>query len=212
MASQKHVWNKIAKQWKNFRTKPQEYVERFTEDKEGLILDVGCGSGRNLIEGYNYVATDFSVEMLRYAKEKAKFKEINSMFVLCDSAFLPFKENIFDSSIYYASLHNVKEKDKAINDLKYVLKNKAEILISVWNKWQPKFMFAPKEIYVSWTVNGKKLERYYYLFTKRSLTKFLNQHQLKIKFIKGSKRRVKVIFHRDLIAVAQVNKGPIDNP
>lgn len=207
MVSQKHVWNKIAKQWKNFRTKPQEYVERFLDDKDGLIIDVGCGSGRNLTEGHKFVATDFSIEMLKYAKEKTKFKEIDAMFVLCDSALLPFKENVFDSSIYYSSLHNLKDRDKAIQELKYVLKNNSEFLISVWNKWQPKFILSPKEVSVSWNIGDKTYERYYYLFTKRSLIKFLKGHNLKIKFVKGSKKRIKMIFHQDLIAVAVNNKS-----
>ena len=44
---QETVWDTIAEKWHEYRNEPPDYVKNFLKDKEGRILDLCCGSGRN---------------------------------------------------------------------------------------------------------------------------------------------------------------------
>jgi tRNA (uracil-5-)-methyltransferase TRM9 len=58
-----------------------------------------------------------------------------------------------------------------LNELRRVLKPGGEAFITVWNRWQPRFWFKPKEISVPWRQKDKTLYRYYYLFSYAELEK-----------------------------------------
>ena len=46
---QEKVWDVIASEWNEFRDRLCVEVEDFLEGKGGRILDLGCGSGRNML-------------------------------------------------------------------------------------------------------------------------------------------------------------------
>ena len=46
---QEKVWDAIAEKWAEFRVRPTEEVVEFLEDKNGKVLDLGCGSGRHAL-------------------------------------------------------------------------------------------------------------------------------------------------------------------
>ncbi len=75
--SQKEVWNKIARSWKNY-VKEIPTVEEFLKNEKVNIIDIGCGTGRNMTHSpYIYFyGVDFSKEQLKHAK-KFKCKAIN---------------------------------------------------------------------------------------------------------------------------------------
>lgn len=71
--SQDKIWDEISVPWKNFRVKPVEEVVNFLKNKEGKILDLGCGSGRNFTKTKGKIyGVDFSNNMLKFAKAYAK--------------------------------------------------------------------------------------------------------------------------------------------
>lgn len=183
MQSQKQVWNNIAQEWENFKSeKPSKNTIEFLKNKTGNILDLGCGSGRHLqkIKSGKMFLVDFSEKMLKIARKKAKNKKIKADFIETELYNLPFKNNFFDSVICMHSLYcikNPKLREKTLKEIYRVLKPKAKLLISVWDKNSNRFKKDKKEKYVKWQNKGL---RYYYLFDKEELQRLLEKAGFKI--------------------------------
>lgn len=71
-------------------------------NKQTLILDIGCGTGRHAIElakrGYNVTGIDLSESQLKRAREKALSTGFEIKFIKMDARNLPFK-NEFDLAV-----------------------------------------------------------------------------------------------------------------
>jgi len=72
------------------------------------ILDVGCGTGRHIIEfcrkGYHIMGVDLSKEMLSVAENNLLGEHFESELARADASCLPFTESCFDHAI---SMFNV---------------------------------------------------------------------------------------------------------
>jgi len=183
--SQEEVWDGIAKFWKEHRIKPVSEVVDFLKNKQGKVLDLGCGGGRNFIKqsSIEIYGVDFSQKMLDYAKKHAEKEKINVELVKSSANNLPFKDNFFDSAIFIAVLHCIEKKEqrkKAIEELFRVLKPNSEALIRVWNKDQKRFKNKDKEAFISWKTEEGKVIRYYYLYEKEELKNLLESSGFKI--------------------------------
>ena len=178
--NQKQVWNKIANKWKDFRINPVPPVIKFLKNKKGKVLDLGCGSGRNLIDDKNleFYGIDFSEEMIKIAKQKPYKKVLQS-----NAWEIKFPDNFFDYAIYVSALHCIpseKNREKSLIELSRVLKPKARAFISVWDKEQPKFKDKGEEVYLKWAFQENEKEtfvkRYYKLYTKEEIIKILEKY------------------------------------
>ncbi len=182
--NQEEVWDEIAKVWKGYRNVPVREVARFLKKKKGKVLDLGCGSGRNLIRFKGeYYGVDFSEEMLKYAKEKAQALKMKSFFEKSSIDNLSFESNFFDSAIFIDSLHCLESsasRRKALQELFRVLKPGSEAFISVWDRNQERFKDKGKETFVPWKVNYKTLDRYYYLYDQQELIDLLKELKFEI--------------------------------
>ncbi len=169
--AQKKVWDKIAKEWHEYKKIPSKLSVEFLNKQKGKVLDFGSGSGRHLqkIKNGKMYLVDFSKNMIELAKEKAKENKIPSETIISDMTKTPFENNFFDSAICISALHclNKTQQKKAIQELYRILKPDANALIGVWNKKSKRFN-NPKssEKYISWTDKGK---RYYYLFEENEI-------------------------------------------
>src|SRR3989344_3531213 len=104
--NQKSVWNNIAKEWHKFKTEKNPEKIEFLKNATGKVLDLGSGSGRYLTKikkGKMYLV-DFSEEMIKLAKKKAKQKNIQAEFTVADLTKLPFEDNYFDYAISMSAL------------------------------------------------------------------------------------------------------------
>lgn len=76
--------------------------QELNENKQAIILDVGCGTGRHSIElakrGYRPKGVDLSTNMLQKAKDKAEAAGVKIDFEQADARNLPFY-NQFDMVI-----------------------------------------------------------------------------------------------------------------
>ena len=166
MKSQEKIWNNIAKEWNEFKNHPPAYTIEFLKNQTGKVLDLGSGSGRNLIKikkGKMYLL-DFSKEMIKFAKKRAEKEKIPSEFFVSNLTKLPFENNFFDSAICISALHCIegeKNREKVVKELFRVLKKDSQTEIGVWNFNSKRFKNSKKEKMINWRDKGK---RYYYLF------------------------------------------------
>lgn len=180
--NQKQVWENIAKEWAEFKTKPTKHTINFLKSQTGKVLDLGSGAGRHLMkikDGKMYLV-DFSKEMIKFAKQKVKKQNIEAEFFVSELSKLPFKDNYFDSAICIASLHCVEgeaNRKNTVKELFRVLKKNAQAEIGVWNKNSKRFKNSPKEKLVGWRDKGK---RYYYLYDEKEIHDLFKKTGFKI--------------------------------
>jgi demethylmenaquinone methyltransferase/2-methoxy-6-polyprenyl-1,4-benzoquinol methylase len=91
-------------------TKWREHLfERMKPKKEELVLEIGVGTGKNILfykEG-KYISFDISEKMISKAKDRAKGKDVQ--LLVADAEFIPFKDDTFDiifSTFVFCSVEN----------------------------------------------------------------------------------------------------------
>ncbi len=174
--NQEEVWDEIADKWDEFRVKVPPTVERFLLEKKGKVLDVGCGSGRNVLgkeleirdKKLEFYGVDFSSKMVKLAKEKGYVEVLKG-----DVCALPYDDESFDYVLFYAVLHcvdSVEARRESLEEVYRVLKKGGEALISAWGPRSPRLKGKGKECFVSWTVRvGGGVERYTYVYDLEEL-------------------------------------------
>ena len=189
ITNSKGVFDQIASGWYNFRhwsifrSELEMLAQRW---QKGRLLNLGCGHGADFlpfIPGFELYGVDFSIEMLRFAlKYSQKFNFAASLSV-ADVRYLPYADETFDWVISIATYHHIageEERQAALGELRRVLKPGGEAFITVWNRWQPRFWFKPREVAVPWRIKDKTLYRYYYLFSYPELEKLVKRAGFKV--------------------------------
>ncbi len=188
--NQKQVWDNIAPEWYEFKNRPSQKTLDFITKQKGKLLNLGCGAGRNFIKTNAEVyAVDFSKEMIKYAKLKAKELKINKInFFVAKTNKLPFENEFFDSAICISVLHCIhtnRKRDQTLKEIFRVLKKGGQAKISVWNKNSTRFKNKKKKDYLSWRDKGK---RNYYFYTPEEIKQELEKIDFKIIFEKFSSK------------------------
>ena len=211
---QKQVWDSLAESWSHHRNKPLREVIEFLEKESlnafgaskqsNIILDIGCGAGRNFVQGKDYIAVDISANMIMHAEKTAQRKKINMSGLVADAIALPFIENSFDTIVCLAVLHCIeKDRQRALDEMHRIMKKGGRALVMVWNKRQPKFWFFKQQIYEPWKTGDNTYLRYYHLFTKNELKSLLENAGFKIISIKGSSNKAFKLFSKNIVAVIE---------
>lgn len=186
--NQEEVWDNISDFWEGFKKEPFFKVKEFLEGKKGLVLDLGCGVGRNMVPNDNleYYGVDFSKEQLKTAEQLTKNKGIKAKFFRLNADNLSiFKNETFDYGLFIATLHCLetgKQRENALMEFYRILKKGAEALISVWNSEDERFNHLNNhgDIYMSWENNGKINMRYYYLYSKEEFLDLIKKTGFKV--------------------------------
>jgi len=184
MATNRDVFDQIAESWYRLR-----HWSRFTRELEdmaetwhgGKLLNVGCAHGPDFLpfkDNFKLWGVDFSTQMVKLAqKYAAKFNfEVN--LTVADALSLPYPDNTFDWAIAVATYHHIhgdKQRQKALQELRRVLKPGGEAFVTVWNRWQPGFWLKSKQANIAWKSRDKILYRYYYLFSYPELDRLLTK-------------------------------------
>ena len=133
-------------------------------DKSLKILDVGCGTGRHVIEltkrGYNVAGVDLSEAQLKRAKEKAQAENLTIDFQCQDARDLPF-EGEFDVAIILCgggfSLMETDEMNyEILKSVTKSLKPNAKFIFTAPNALFPLFN-SLDELYASAAVEGNSM-------------------------------------------------------
>lgn len=176
----KEVFNQVApgwysfRHWSIFRNELEVLVKRW---QKGKLLNLGCAHGPDFLpftRSFDLYGVDFSAEMLRFARKYSQKFNFEVDLSLADIGCLPYSDETFDWAISVATYHHIRGKEKkkaALDELRRVLKPGGEALITVWNRWQPRFWFSRREVTVPWRKKSKILYRYYYLFSYPELQK-----------------------------------------
>ncbi|NPE26749.1 methyltransferase domain-containing protein [Methanococcoides sp. SA1] len=166
---QEEVWDRIARPWQDFRHYSVSDVVEFLKGKDGKVLDLGCGSGRNFM-GRNeleFYGIDFSVKMVELAKERG-YVEVKKG----DVSEIPYEDGFFDYVVFSVVLHCVdsaEKRRKALGEVYRVLRDGGEMMITVWGRGSGRVKNKPKECFVPWSRDGGKVERYTYIYDKDEL-------------------------------------------
>jgi tRNA (uracil-5-)-methyltransferase TRM9 len=177
------IFNQIAPGWYNFR-----HWSRFRSELEtvghrwqkGRLLNIGCAHGPDFLpfrSGFELYGVDFSIEMLHFALRYSQKFSFAVNLVMADVTCLPYPDETFDRAISVATYHHIKRegREKALSELRRVLKPGGEAFITVWNRWQPRFWFKPREVNIPWRKKDEALRRYYYLFSYSELERLVRK-------------------------------------
>jgi len=188
MATTREVFDEIASSWYNFRhwsifrSELEALARRW---QKGKLLNLGCAHGPDFLpfkDGFELYGVDFSAEMLKFAEKYSQKFGFAVELTLADVRHLPYPDQAFDWAISVATYHHLRggEQQKAFKELKRVLKPGGEAFITVWNRWQPRFWFKPKEVKIPWQKKGKTLYRYYYLFSYPELERLVKKASFEV--------------------------------
>lgn len=116
----------------------------FQPQAEEKILDVGCGTGNFSIKlaqkGCEVTGIDISKPMLEKAAKKAKKLNLDIDFKKANIVNLEFEDNHFDSVFSMAAVEFIEDLEKAMQEMKRVVKPGGKILLgtirkeSVWGR------------------------------------------------------------------------------
>jgi len=103
------------------------------------ILDAGCGTGWAdfllASEGFKVTAIDLSDKSLEKARKIKDLLGFKTRFVKDDLEELSFKDNAFDSALSFDVLEHIPDLDKALSEMRRVLKPKGMLVASFPNKY-----------------------------------------------------------------------------
>ena len=152
------------------------FLETFGKIKGKKILDIGCGSGRNMkwLEsvGATVTGVDLSPELVKATRK------LGLDVVEGDATKLPFKDNTFDVVYSLGVVEHFEETEKAVKEHVRVCKKGGTIAVVVPNKLSPFFFIEPLYHLLQGTnkygmqANGKK-------FSKRKLMEMLENAGMK---------------------------------
>jgi ubiquinone/menaquinone biosynthesis C-methylase UbiE len=169
----KNRYNRISKVY-DVLEKPMEAmamvkwrVELFEKLEGGIILEVGVGTGKNLIyysENLDVTGIDFSKNMLQKAKEKITDKK-NIKLIEMDAQKMKFADNTFDTVVTSCVFCSVPDPIEGLKEIRRVCKNNGKIIMLEHmrsnNKVVGKFMdtlnFIPLNIWGA-NINRKTIE------------------------------------------------------
>ena len=138
----KNVWNKLYSENKSIMQYPNENLviisNYFLDENDKIILDLGFGSGNNLIFfkkiGKNVYGAEISQEAINFTKRRISDENIELKLIINDK--IDYHENFFDvvvawQSICYNTYDNLM---KNLNEIKRILKPNGKFIITLIKK------------------------------------------------------------------------------
>ena len=130
MKSPKTFWDRNAGRYDRFMRKDAAAYERLYEllrpvVRHKTVLELATGTGRiakHIVRSADHIeATDASKEMIEQAKQGVKSAKL--YFSVQDMFHLPYADQSFDVVIVVNALHIVPEPEKALSEIRRVLKD-----------------------------------------------------------------------------------------
>jgi len=98
------------------------------------LLDVGCGRGNFTAVLARRAVNTYGVDVSAVEVGEARLKYPGIFFAQATAENLPFEDKIFDAISFLEVLEHVEDESQAISEIKRVLKDGGQVLISVPHK------------------------------------------------------------------------------
>ena len=130
MKKSENFWNRNAKRYDRFMRKDRAAYEKLYElirpvVKARTVLELAAGSGliaKNIVRAASHIeVTDASEEMIAEAKRNNRSAKLH--FSVRDMFCLPYADKSFDVVIVSNALHIVPQPEKALAEIRRVLKD-----------------------------------------------------------------------------------------
>ena len=130
MRENKNFWDRNARIYNCFMRKDRAAYEKMYElirpvVKNKTVLELATGTGliaKNIVNAANHIeATDASAEMITEAKRNNRSAKLH--FSVQDMFCMPYADKSFDTVIVSNALHIVAQPEKALAEIKRVLKD-----------------------------------------------------------------------------------------
>ena len=135
MRKQKNFWDRNARIYNRFMRKDRAAYEKMYElirpiVKNKTVLELATGTGmiaKNIVNAAAHIeATDASAEMIAEAKRDNRSAKLH--FSVQDMFRLPYAEESFDVVIVSNALHIVPQPEKALAEIRRVLKENGALI------------------------------------------------------------------------------------
>lgn len=202
------TWDAIAESFDTTRRTPWKQCIDFIETLKNtnVVADVGCGNGRNLFpcaeRCQHVIGVDTSRKLLGIVKKKSREKNVSNVSLIhADVVQMPLTNKSVDAVLFIASLHNIQGKENrsaALHEVFRVLKPNGRALISVWSRWQEKYLrYFVKQVIVRnrefgdidifWRQQNLNVPRFYHLYSKREFLRDLQHASFHIESVSNVK-------------------------
>lgn len=164
--------NKNIDYWERaLKNPPKSYIKLFEQEQEYLknnikknqkVIDIGCGDGRNILSivdiTINITGIDIDPKAVKDTKKNlTEYPDIR--IILGDVTRLPFNDKIFDTVIFSMTLVNLNnQKEKALSEMKRILKDNGQMIISVYSEKaikERRRMYEQVKVPIKSELNGK---------------------------------------------------------
>jgi len=139
-----------------------------------LVLDIGCGTGEQLMKLKNVIGLDISVEMAKMAHGKT-----NKPVIVGNAENLPFKNNTFNCVISFFGAMNHVQLSRTLKEIRRVLKLNGLLIFTVANVYNLRWI-------------TKNIIRKGLKSTKKAI---INKKGEIVRYKNGTKLRVKTKFY-----------------
>jgi ubiquinone/menaquinone biosynthesis C-methylase UbiE len=110
----------------------------FTQHAGQRLLEIGCGMGTDLASfargGANVMAVDLTPRHLGIARQRLQVEGHPVRLVRSDGEVLPFPDNTFDVVYSFGVLHHTPGTEKAIEEVRRVLRPGGSAIIALYHR------------------------------------------------------------------------------
>ena len=162
--SRRH-WEEQAGNWSKWATRPDfDSYWRYWPAFFALVpppgertIEVGCGEGRITRDlaarGHHVVGVDASRTLLKMARDA----DPDRVYLRCDAAALPFRDESFDLAVFYNSLMDFDDMERSIREAGRVLKRGGRLCASITHPMQDAGQFDSKDADAPFVIKGTYL-------------------------------------------------------
>lgn len=174
-------WERCRPKYTNKNKFIEKYLNRHLNDKEGLILEAGCGIGDKVYythhNGYKVVGIDYAKNTIR--RTKRKHPELK--LVLGDINYLPFKSNVYKCIWCLGVIeHFYNGFDQAVIEMYRILQRGGVLLLSFPVISPIRKIKIIIQLYPHVHFKYKKNNFYQYIYTEKFIKNKAEDHGFKL--------------------------------